>query len=389
MKIVNVVGARPQFVKYFPVARAIGAFNRDHPAGIEDILVHTGQHYDYALSKIFFDELGIREPEYHLGIGSGSHAGQTGAIMQKTEEVLLETRPDIVMVYGDTNSTLGAALAASKLNIPVAHVEAGLRSFNRAMPEEVNRVVADHLSSFLFCPGIAPVQQLAREGFSRNLYQGKLVPRKSVTIPGGQAVTPDHPLVVNVGDVMYDVLKFAVPEAETKSRIIENFGLDGVPYCLLTLHRAENTDDPGRLEDLIRYINQVGEGKTVIFPMHPRTRKCYANARVTFNETVKIIEPVSYFDLIKLMKHSTVLFTDSGGMQKEAFWLAVPCVTLREETEWTETVASRWNILYRNYTGSHRPRESFIPPYGDGYAAERIIGVLDAASRCGLDKKPS
>jgi len=374
MKLCHVIGARPQFVKYFAVARAEAA-----AGGVEDVLVHTGQHYDYNMSKVFFDELGIKEPEHHLGVGSGSHAGQTAQVLEKTEAVLLAERPDAVVVYGDTNSTLGAALAAVKIHVPVVHVEAGLRSFAKAMPEEVNRVLADHVSTLLLAPSAAAVGNLRREGFERVAGDGGLV-ALGVARGGPElaAASADAPVVVNCGDVMFDVLRHALAAARGRVGVFAELGLPPGGYALLTLHRAENTDDPGRLAEIVRFVNE-NAGRPVVFPMHPRMRKVYAGSPARFSEAVRIIEPLGYFDLLTLMENCACVLTDSGGMQKEAFWLRVPCITLRDETEWVETVQSGWNVLFRDYRGTHRPVADAGEPYGDGEAAERMVAVIAGA----------
>jgi UDP-GlcNAc3NAcA epimerase len=378
MKVVNIVGARPQFVKYFPVSAAIDRFNDGSEERIDDVLIHTGQHYDYAMSKVFFEELGIRAPEYHLGVGSGTQGAQTASVILKTEEVLSAEKPDAVIVYGDTNSTLGGALAAVKLHIPVVHIEAGLRSFNRCMPEEVNRVIVDHTSTYLFCPCRGAVRQLEREGFGRVLADGELADDTAVGILSReQPVDADHPLVANTGDVMYDVLLTVSALAEERSQVLTTLNLNDKKYCLLTIHRAENTDDPRRFRELASFVNKIANGATVIFPMHPRTRKCYAESGSSFGPQVKIIDPLGYFDLLMLLKHSSLVLTDSGGMQKEAFWLSIPCVTLRNETEWIETVESGWNVLFGNYTGTHQTLDPGHV-YGDGHAADKIVSVLAA-----------
>lgn len=369
LKIANIIGARPQFVKYFPVGRAICA-NNDHGAEpLQDILVHTGQHYDYKMSKIFFDQLGIKTPDYHLGVGSGTHGQQTGEAIKKIEEVLLKEKPDMVVVYGDTNSTLAGALAAVKLHIPIAHIEAGLRSYNRKMPEENNRVLTDHISSLLFCPTKTAVGNLQREGIRNIINRGRLVDAQAInTIPSNSSVS-----VLNVGDVMYDVVLLTFPSAERESMVIAQLGLKEKGYHVLTLHRAENTDDPERFSEIVRFVNEVSAGKTVVFPMHPRTKKMYSSVDTKFRTSVKIVEPLGYFDGLVLLKNSSLLMTDSGGMQKEAFWLKVPCITLRDETEWVETVKSGWNVLYKDYTGKHSPTKSASMAYGDGKAAEKIV----------------
>ena len=378
MKIAHIVGARPQFIKYFPVSEAIKKHSQER--NTSDILIHTGQHYDYNMSKIFFDKFGIKEPEYHLGIGSGTHGVQTGNLIQKVEEVLMHEKPDIIVVYGDTNSTLGGALVASKLHIPIAHVEAGLRSFNKSMPEEINRILTDHVSTFLLCPSKKAVKNLIDEGFKDIFDDGEIFPlnyfteRKDVKdINKGYG----NSFVTNVGDVMYDVLLYAIDIAEKESVILERLQLVSGRYCLLTLHRAESTNNIEQLEEIIVFVNDVSGGKDVIFPIHPRTKNIYENTKIKFTENVKVIDPIDYFDMLQLLKESSLVLTDSGGLQKEAYWLEIPCITLRKETEWVETVKSGWNVLYKDYGGPHNPTETHKTFYGDGKAAERIVSIID------------
>ncbi len=347
MKIVSVVGARPQFIKAAPVCRAL----RQHHT---DILVHTGQHYDKNMSAVFFQELDLPEPEYHLGVGSGTHGAQTGEMLIRIEEVLLKEQPDRVLIYGDTNSTLAGALAAAKLHIKLAHVEAGLRSFNRAMPEEINRIVADHVSDVLFCPSQTAVDNLAAEGITRGVHL--------------------------VGDVMADALIFAAERARHRSDILARLGLTDKGYLLATVHRAENTDDATRLNNILIAFAEIGE--TIVFPVHPRTRKVLNAERLTLN--VKTIDPVGYLDMVRLMQSARMILTDSGGIQKEAYWLGVPCVTLRDETEWVETVQAGWNVLAGADTARIvRAARTFTPPparpplYGDGHTAGRVALVLE------------
>jgi UDP-N-acetylglucosamine 2-epimerase len=320
MKVVNVVGARPQFIKLAPILKAVERHNQQYPnRPIQEILVHTGQHYDYEMSQVFFDELGLKVPDYHLGVGSGSHGYQTGEMLKRIEEVLLKEKPDLVMVYGDTNTTLAGGLAASKLHIPVAHVEAGLRSFNKKMPEEINRVLTDHLSDLLFCLTQTAVENLRREGIEKGVYL--------------------------VGDVMYDAVLLYLDLAERKSEIMERLGLKPKSYALATVHRAENTDQPERLRTIFDGLERVAEeGLSVILPLHPRTRK-HLNTLGIHPKEVQVLDPVSYLDMLVLEKNARVILTDSGGVQKEAFFFRVPCVTLREETEWVETVERGWNTL--------------------------------------------
>ena len=324
--VLTVIGARPQFVKAAMVSRALAAMNREKQP-IREMLVHTGQHYDRDMSDVFFQELQIPAPTHQLGIGSGPHGQQTGRMLEALEGVMQETHPDCVMVYGDTNSTLAGALAASKLHIPVAHVEAGLRSFNRRMPEEINRVLVDHLATWLFCPTEQAVKNLQSEGI------------------GADARF--------VGDVMAEALELSLPLAERESRVLGRLRLDAKGYILVTVHRAENTDQPDRLTGILRALAQLE--RPVVFPCHPRTRKMIEHfelERVIEASSVRLLEPVGYLDMLRLESQAQVILTDSGGVQKEAFWLGVPCVTLREETEWVETVEAGWNCLAG--TESHR-----------------------------------
>ena len=352
MRVVSIVGARPQFIKAAPVSRAL---RQRHT----EVLVHTGQHYDDNMSKVFFDELNIPLPDHHLGVGSGSHGAQTGAMLARIEEVLLRERPDWVLVYGDTNSTLAGALAAAKLHIRIAHVEAGLRSFNRAMPEEINRIVADHLSDLLFCPSQTAVDKLAREGIAHGVHL--------------------------VGDVMADALAFASGRARNRSNILLRFGLAERGYLLATVHRAENTDDPTRLRSILAAFAALDD--TIVFPVHPRTRQRLAELGVSDPQSEfrnqRWSDPVSYLDMVRLEQSARMILTDSGGIQKEAYWLGVPCVTLRDETEWVETVQAGWNVL----AGAETDRivnavRSIQPPaarptlYGDGQAAARCEQIL-------------
>ncbi len=358
MKLVDIVGARPQFIKVGPILRAIEKHNCEHPdRAITEILVHTGQHYDYTLSRVFFEELELKEPDYHLGVGSGTHAYQTGEMLQRIEEVLLKEKPDLVMVYGDTNSTLAGALAAAKLHIPVAHVEAGLRSFNKKMPEEINRVLTDHISELLFCPTKTAVKNLEREGITQGVHL--------------------------VGDVMYDSVLYNAELAERKSDILTRLGLKPKGYALATIHRAENTDNLERVQSIFQALEEIARGGLgVIVPLHPRTRRRIAECGLEPKE-VQILQPVSYLEMLLLEKCAKIILTDSGGVQKEAFFFRVPCVTLREETEWVETVEAGWNTLvgYNSEKIAQAALEARSGvesawPYGDGRAAERIVSLL-------------
>jgi len=356
MKIATITGARPQFIKAAAISRAIAGHNQNNSSPvIEEILVHTGQHYDDDMSAIFFRELEIPEPKYNLNIGSGSHGRQTGRMLMAIEEVLLKEKPDWVLIYGDTNSTLAGALAAAKLHIRIAHVEAGLRCYNRLMPEEINRIVADQLSHLLFCPSQVAVNNLTVEGITKGI---------SIT-----------------GDVMADALQFAATKASTNSDILARLALQPQGYLLATVHRAENTDNKQRLQNILAAFAALNE--PVVFPAHPRTRRFLQGAGYNPPVNVKFIDPVGYFDVIALEKSARLLLTDSGGMQKEAYWLKVPCITLRDETEWIETVELGWNIL----TGADRDRiietvrafkapSEHLPLYGDGKTAAHCLKAL-------------
>jgi UDP-N-acetylglucosamine 2-epimerase len=361
MKIVTIVGARPQFIKAAPVSKAIRDHNEKGPR-IAEVLVHTGQHYDHGMSQIFFDELDISEPDLNLGVGSGNHGWQTGQMLVRIEEVLLAEKPDFVVVYGDTNSTLAGALAAVKLHIPVAHVEAGLRSFNREMPEEHNRVVADHCSDLLFCPSQTAVDNLAREGVTNGVHL--------------------------VGDTMYDAVLQFTAIAKKSSTILQDLKLEPKSYLLTTIHRPYNTDIPENLRNILESFDAIGE--PIIFPVHPRTKKKIAelNKKLELKKVLrntKMIEPVGYLDMLVLEENARLILTDSGGMQKEAYFFGVPCITLRSETEWLETVEVGWNVVVgANIVGILDGYQKAInsPPtnrpnlYGDGRASEKIVSVL-------------
>ncbi len=319
-RFVHVVGTRPQFVKLAPVCRAIAAAN-DRGERIGSLIIHTGQHYDPSMSDVFFDELHIPRADAHLGVGSGSHGQQTGRMLEKLEIALSEQRPDIVLTYGDTNSTLAATLAAAKLQLPVAHVEAGLRSFNRRMPEETNRVVADHISELLFAPTPEAMRNLATEG---------LTARASL-----------------VGDVMLDAIRFNEALARSRSQVLETLGLTAGNYLVATVHRAENTEDD-RLGSLLDAFARIARpDRPVVFPVHPRTAKRIRDAHSNRPQAkgLRLLEPLGYLDMIRLVGTARIVLTDSGGLQKEAFFLGRPCVTLRGETEWVETVAEGGNVI--------------------------------------------
>lgn len=348
MKIVTVIGARPQFIK----AAAVSTKLRNKH---NEIILHTGQHYDENMSDIFFDELEIPKPDYNLNIGSGSHGYQTGMMLLKIEEILLKEMPDLLLVYGDTNSTIAGALAASKLLIPVAHVEAGLRSFNMKMPEEQNRILTDHISKYLFAPTDTAVANLNNEGIKKRVY--------------------------NTGDVMYDAVLHFGEIAKRKSTIIKKLGLNYDEYILATIHRAENTNDITRLKNIVEAMNSSGEN--IVLPLHPRTRKFIGDYGLKFFDNINIIEPVGYLDMIELERNCKKIVTDSGGVQKEAFFFGKPCITMREETEWVETVKNGWNIIVGNdrikieeAIRSFKPNKKREQFFGDGDAAGKIIGCL-------------
>jgi UDP-GlcNAc3NAcA epimerase len=364
VRLLTVVGARPQFVKAAVVSRAIEEYNQTESVRgrIEEVLVHTGQHYDDNMSEVFFREMQIPVPRYHLGIGGGTHGVMTGRMLESLEGLTLEEKPDVVLVYGDTNSTLAGALAAAKLHIPVAHVEAGLRSFNMQMPEEINRILTDRVSSWLFCPTEVAVQNLKREGVGE--------------WPGVE--------VHNVGDVMYDAALFYRERAvggQLVAELLERYK-DG--FYLATVHRQENTDDEQRLKAIIFSLEEIAERVPVVLPLHPRTRKRLTELGLKM-QRITCIEPVGYLDMLCLLDQCRAVFTDSGGVQKEAYFFHKPCITLRDETEWVELVENRYNLL----VGADRDgiidaargfvslqRDFSLPLYGDGKTGEKIIERL-------------
>ncbi len=362
MKIVTILGARPQFIKAAPVSKAL------KQAGYQEFLLHTGQHYDYNMSQVFFDELQLPQPNINLGIGSGPHGEQTARMLTGIEQVLIQEKPGWVLVYGDTNSTLAGALAAVKLHLPLAHVEAGLRSFNRQMPEEHNRVLTDHCSDLLLCPTQTAVDNLAREG-----------------LPAGQTGVQ----VALVGDSMYDaVLQFA-RIGNQRSSIFRDLGVIQGEYLLATIHRQENTDKVLRLAGILEGLHS--SKLPVIFPVHPRTRARLGETGLLERLTganLRLIEPLGYLDMLVLEQNARKILTNSGGMQKEAFFFSVPCITLRDETEWIETVQSGWNILVgadgaKIEAALNAPLKGGITSpqlFGDGHAAEKIVSQLTEAS---------
>lgn len=356
MKVASILGVRPQFVKASAVSREL---RKKH----EEILIHTGQHYDYQMNKVFFEQLNIPKPDYHLDIGSGTHGYQTGEMLKKIEEVLLKEKPDIVLTYGDTNSTLAGALAASKLQIKTAHVESGLRSFDRSMPEEVNRILTDHCSDILFCPTQNAVDNLRNEGITENVH-----------------IT---------GDVMVDSLLYNREIAENKSTILNDLGLKSKKYLVATIHRASNTDNERNLKNIVDAFSELNE--TIIFPLHPRTEKFLKNYGLydRLKSSVILTQPLGFLEFIKLTNHAKMMLTDSGGVQKETYVLKVPCITLRENTEWVETVYDGWNVLVgtdkekivrmvkelRPLLENHRNR------FGNGDASKNIVSIINGLKK--------
>ena len=357
MKICTVVGARPQFVKAAAVSAKFAEMKKTSPE-IEEVIVHTGQHYDQEMSKVFFDELKIPKEKYNLESGSGSHGAQTAKILERLEDVLIKEKPGRVLIYGDTNSTLAGALAAAKLNISCVHVEAGMRSFNRKMPEEINRIVADHLCEFNLCPTRTAMENLKREGLEKT---SRLT-----------------------GDVMFDcALKFG-EIAEKHYQPLAKFAVSPGSYALMTCHRAENTDDRHRLSEIIDAANRIAESVPVIFPVHPRTKKFFSTYGFRLSDKILISTPASYLEMLVLEKNARMIITDSGGVQKEAFFFNVPCATMRDETEWVETVELGFNIItgadskkildaYAKFAASPPLLTGKEKPYGNGDAAEKIV----------------
>ena len=350
MKILTVIGARPQFVKAAVVSRAMlkSAF-------IKEIVVHTGQHFDENMSKIFFDELGMSLPKYNLGIGGGSHGENIGRMIEAIEKVLIKEKPDYILVYGDTDSTLAASISASKLNIPIAHIEAGLRSYNRKMPEEINRVLTDHASTILFTPTTKAFETLINEG-----------------------IKPE--MIINVGDVMFDAALYFGKLSEDSTSILDKLNLKSKDYVLATVHRQENVDDADTLANIIKGL--VLSNKNIILPLHPRTKKKLLEFGISIPEALRVIDPVGYLDMVQLEKNAEIIVTDSGGVQKEAFFHQVPCVTLRNETEWVDLVELGFNKLTGSDANKIISALNFTnksslnwdsPIYGNGNAAAKII----------------
>lgn len=360
IKIVTIVGARPQFIKAAAISGAIKAYNgKGGIISFREIIVHTGQHYDENMSKVFFDQMGIPKPTYQFDLRGVTHGNMTAGMLSDIEGVLISERPDWVLVYGDTNSTLAGALAAAKLHIPVAHVEAGLRSYNKKMPEEINRILTDHVSKILLCPTDVAVKNLFNEG----IYDG----------------------VHNVGDVMYDVSLAFRDIALVQSDVLVRHDLQRTEYALATVHRAENTDDPGRLSGIFSALNLISKTTKVVFPLHPRTKKYIKELNLLQGISGNIIltDPLPFLDMVRLEQSAKIILTDSGGVQKEAFFYNVPCITLRDETEWVETVDLGWNVLaganferiMSAFIKLKKPSE-VIEVYGDGAASKKILDIL-------------
>jgi UDP-GlcNAc3NAcA epimerase len=346
LRILTIVGARPQFVKAAAMSRAIAAAD-----GVIEILVHTGQHFDPEMSQIFFEELGLAAPHVNLGIHGGGHGEMTGRMLAALERVIIEERPDLVLVPGDTTSTLAGALAAAKLHIPVAHLEAGLRSFNRRMPEEINRVLADHVSTLLLCPTATAVYNLRREGIVRGVH--------------------------DIGDVMYDATLFAAAAAR-RSRVLQRLGIAGRSFAVATVHRAESIKDARTLGEIVAFLRERARDCVVVLPIHPRTRERIEAWNLDLTG-VMMCDPIGYLDMHRLLQSAVIVFTDSGGLQKEAYFHRVPCVTLRSETEWVETVEAGWNRLWNgpDYTARQE-----IDAFGDGRAAAKAVALIVDYLRC-------
>lgn len=353
-KILTIVGARPQFVKAAALSRQLKKME------IEEVLVHTGQHFDENMAEIFFRQMDIPEPKYNLGINSLSHGAMTGRMLEEIEKVLLIEKPSVVVVFGDTNSTLAGALAASKLHIPVAHIEAGLRSFNMKMPEEINRILTDRISDYLFCPTEGAVKNLIAEGFSEFNCN-----------------------VIHIGDVMLDVAMYYSNISKERSTITSNLELNGNPFILATLHRQENTDNLIRLNSIIAALNQLSNDFRIVLPLHPRTKKIIENENIALN--FEPVDPVGYFDMLELIKNCMIVITDSGGLQKEAFFFGKHCLITRDETEWTELVDLKYNfmvgadteLIISKVRNAMKSKSNFKEKlYGEGNAAEKIALIL-------------
>ncbi|MFA5097738.1 MAG: UDP-N-acetylglucosamine 2-epimerase (non-hydrolyzing) [Candidatus Margulisiibacteriota bacterium] len=354
MKVLHIVGGRPQVLKLFPVLQAF----KELRGSVKNRVVHSGQHYDFMMSDEFFDELGLDRPDHYLGVKKGSPAAQTAKIIERLESVLALERPDIIFVYGDMTTTLAGALSAAKLSISIAHVEAGFRSYNKNMPEEVNRLLTDHVSSILFCPSKTCINNLRKEGIFDH---SKSSLRLSI----------DRPAVINTGNVMYDTLLRGLPLLKA-GHIFKNLGIEKKRYYVLTIHRAENTDDPNALKGIFEFLDSLDLNEPLIFPVHPRTKKPLSKMK-DLPSKLRAVPPLGHLDMISLIKNSRAVLTDSGGLQQESYWLGIPCVTLRSETELVETVESGGNVLYKDFRGFDKLKYGSRNAYGRGDAAKRIV----------------
>ena len=382
MKLVTIIGARPQIIKAAALSRAIKTHYADR---IQEIIVHTGQHYDDNMSQVFFDELGIPHPDYNLHVGSASHGVQTARMTEGIEEILLKEKPDFIVLYGDTNSTLAGAVAAAKIHIPVVHIEAGLRSFNKAMPEEINHIVCDHCSTLLFTPTKAGLENLKREGFPID---------ESGVSTGSTAAAPtiDNPKVYHCGDIMYDNSLHFANVAKEKTNIIQRLGLDGKLFILATIHRDSNTDHPERLNAIFRTLVQLSKETQVVLPLHPRTAKLMKTnldeslqKQISSCQNIQILPPISFLEMIALERHAQLVMTDSGGVQKEAYFFKKPGIILRPETEWVEIVetgnailadADQTRIMQAWQHFKDNPPTTFPEIFGDGHAAEFMLDKM-------------
>ena len=368
-KILTIIGARPQIIKAAALSRII---DKHYSSSLQEVIVHTGQHYDENMSQVFFDELNIPQPDYNLNVGSASHGKQTGLMLERIEDVLLKEKPDALVIYGDTNSTLAGALAASKLLIPVFHIEAGLRSYNKTMPEEINRIMADHVSTLLFCPTQQAIKNLEKEGFKLHLHRCDI----------------NHPKVILSGDVMYDNSLYFSKIAQKKSDILKRLSLENKEFVLCTIHRNNNTDDPVRLNAIFSALLKISKEIQIVLPIHPRTKKMLETnldnqlkSQIFSNKDIIITDPVSFLEMILLERHCKIVITDSGGVQKEAYFFKKPCIVLRPETEWVELLdtgttlladADEQKILSAYQKLKNISVEKFLPYYGDGNAAPKI-----------------
>ena len=384
MKLVTIIGARPQIIKAAALSRTIRELYADR---IQEVIVHTGQHYDDNMSQVFFDELDIPHPNYNLHVGSASHGVQTARMTEGIEALLIKEQPDFIVLYGDTNSTLAGAIAAAKIHVPIVHIEAGLRSFNKAMPEEINRIVCDHCSTLLFTPTLAGLENLKREGFP--------IDEGGVSAGSTTAPTIDNPKVYHCGDIMYDNSLHFANMAEKKTDITQRLELGGKPFILATIHRDTNTDHPERLSAIFKAIIRLSEQCQIVLPLHPRTDKllktnleCSLQAQLSNNANIKLIPPVSFLEMIALERRANLVMTDSGGVQKEAYFFKKPCIILRHETEWVEIVQTGNAILadadetrimeaWKHFKGN--PPTVFPEIFGDGHAAEFMLDKIISA----------